>query len=89
MTTWGLFFKISTCLITYSGAFDIPGYNFNSYTYNGASSTTRPDTSTTTMPYQNGATALNLYYKPSAQKVAKFIKSLDQMAKSILPWQML
>ena len=70
MTTWGLFFKISTCLITYSGAFDIPGYNFNSYTYNGASSTTRPDTSTTTMPYQNAATALNLYYQPSAQKVA-------------------
>lgn len=55
---------------TYSGAFDIPGYDFNSYTYNGASSTTRPDISTTTMPYQNGATALNLYYQPSAQKVA-------------------
>lgn len=55
---------------TYSGAFDIPGYAFNNYTYNGNSSIVRPDTTTTTMPYMSGANDLNIYYKPSEQSVA-------------------
>ncbi|GAB2021588.1 hypothetical protein RyT2_06620 [Pseudolactococcus yaeyamensis] len=55
---------------TYSGAFDIPGYGFEHYTYAGASSTARPSETTTTMPYVTNANALDLYYQPSVQSVA-------------------